>query len=101
MRANALWNEESVKRYGNDMVKTLLKSVREYKKPTFITLFFIILEVVIEVFIPMMTANLINTIQEGNAELSLLVRQGLILTALAVVSLCCGGIAGAACSKAS
>ena len=83
------------------MLKRLLRCVREYKKPTFITLFFIILEVVIEVFIPMMTANLINTIQEGNAELSLLVRQGLILTALAVVSLCCGGIAGAACSKAS
>ena len=83
------------------MLKRLLRCVREYKKPTFITLFFIILEVVIEVFIPMMTANLINTIQKGNAELSLLVRQGLILTALAVVSLCCGGIAGAACSKAS
>ena len=91
-----LWQKER-----SLMLKRLLRCVREYKKPTFITLFFIILEVVIEVFIPMMTANLINTIQEGNAELSLLVRQGLILTALAVVSLCCGGIAGAACSKAS
>ena len=39
------------------MFKKLAKCIREYKKPTFITLFFIILEVVIEVFIPFTKAS--------------------------------------------
>ena len=34
------------------MIKTILSSVREFKKPTFLTLFLMILEVIIEVLIP-------------------------------------------------
>lgn len=82
------------------MLKQLAKCIREYKKPTFITLFFIILEVVIEVFIPFTTANLVNAIKAG-AEMSYVVKNGVFLAILACLSLSCGAIAGFSCSKAS
>ena len=41
------------------MVKTLLKSVREYKKATILTPFFVALEVVMEVLLPFVMALLI------------------------------------------
>ena len=44
------------------MLKKLAKCVREYKLPTILTLIFIVAEVVIEVLIPFITANLINAI---------------------------------------
>ena len=82
------------------MIKRLLGSVREYKKPTYLTLFFIVLEAVIETAIPFITANLVNSIKNG-AQTGEVVRTGLILAGLAILSLCCGGIAGFTCSKAS
>ena len=41
------------------MNKTLLKSVREYKKQSFLTPFFVILEVFMEVLIPLEMAKLL------------------------------------------
>ena len=82
------------------MLKKLSKCIREYKKPTYVTLFFIILEVVIEVFIPFITANLVNAIKSG-AEMSFVVKNGVFLAILACLSLSCGAIAGYTCSKAS
>lgn len=82
------------------MLKRLSKCIREYKKPTFVTLFFIILEVIIEVFIPFITANLVNAIKSG-AEMSFVVKNGVFLAILACLSLSCGAIAGYTCSKAS
>ena len=40
------------------MIRRLMKSVREYKRPTVLTLIFIVGEAVIETFIPFITANL-------------------------------------------
>lgn len=82
------------------MLKQLAKCIREYKKPTFVSLFFITMEVVIEVFIPFITANLVNSIKAG-AEMSEVVKIGVFLALLACLSLSCGAIAGYACSKAS
>lgn len=82
------------------MIKQLAKCIREYKKPTFITLFFIVCEVVIEVFIPFITANLVNSIKAG-AEMSEVVKIGVFLAVFACLSLACGAIAGVTCSKAS
>ncbi len=82
------------------MLKQLAKCIREYKKPTFVSLFFITMEVVIEVFIPFITANLVNSIKAG-AEMSEVVKIGVFLAVLACLSLSCGAIAGYACSKAS
>ena len=48
------------------MNKTLLKSVREYKKQSFLTPFFVILEVFMEVLIPLEMAKIID-VGNGNA----------------------------------
>ena len=82
------------------MIKRLLGCVREYKLPTILTLIFIIGEVVIEVLIPFITADLVNSIKAG-AEMSELLATGGKLAIMAVISLTCGGIAAFACAKAS
>lgn len=82
------------------MLKKLLESIREYKKPSILTFVFILLEAVIECVIPFVTAELVNSLQKG-AEMTYVVKVGLLLLLMACVSLCCGGIASVTCSKAS
>ncbi len=82
------------------MIKTLSKSIREYKLPSILTLVFISLEVLIEVSIPFITANLVNNIKYG-APIEDVVKTGGALVLLALFSLCCGGIAAVSCAKAS
>ena len=75
------------------MNKTLLKSVREYKKQSVLAPFFVILEVLMEVLIPMEMAKIIDVgIMQGN--LSYIVRRGLILVIMAMLALYFGIIAG-------
>ena len=83
-----------------EMLKRLAACIREYKRPTILTLIFIIGEAVIETFIPFITADMVNHIKNG-AEMSSIVRTGLMLILLACISLACGGLAGFTCSKAS
>ena len=82
------------------MIKRLSASIREYKKPTIITLVLIVLEVVIECIIPFMTASLVNRIEAGTGMRDILITGG-ILIILAVVSLTFGGVAAVTASKAS
>ena len=82
------------------LIRKLLKSLREFKKPSYITLALMVLEVAIEVAIPFMTARLINNIKYG-MEMHELVKTGLILVLMAVVSLSCGAAGGYTCSKAA
>ena len=82
------------------MIKKLAKSIREYKKPSIITVLLMVGEVVIECLIPFITARLVNDIKAG-VELTVLLKTGLILVGLAIISLCCGGMAAYTCSKAS
>ncbi len=82
------------------MFKRLLKCVREYKGASILTLLFITGEAIIECFIPFITADLINTIEAG-AELPQIIKTGLLLILMAVISLCCGGVAAVTCAKAS
>ena len=82
------------------MYKRLLACVREYKKPTFITFALMVLEVGIEVAIPFITANLVNSIK-ANAPIEEVITTGLILVVMALVSLTCGGLGGFTCSKAA
>ncbi|MBE6733134.1 MAG: ABC transporter ATP-binding protein [Ruminococcaceae bacterium] len=82
------------------MIKTLAKSIREYKLPSILTLIFIIGEVLIEVAIPFITANLVNNIKDG-VPIEEVIKTGLWLVLMALISLCCGGIAALTCAKAS
>lgn len=83
------------------MIKKLSASVREYKRPTFLTLFFIICEVIIECLIPFITANMVNEIKSPQVSLTSVIYKGILLTVLAILSLCCGGAAGFFCARAS
>ena len=84
------------------MFKKFLASVREFKTPSILTLIFIIAEVVIEVFIPFITADLVNYIQETEVlEMTVIMRYGLLLVVMAMLSLTCGGVAAYTCAKAS
>ncbi|MBO7253936.1 MAG: ABC transporter ATP-binding protein [Clostridia bacterium] len=82
------------------MIKKLSKCIREYKLPTILTLLFIVGEVIIEVLIPFKTAALVDRIKDG-ADISLVIKDGIILAIMAVLSLISGGIAGYTCAKAS
>ena len=82
------------------MIRRLTKCIREYKAPTIWTLVLILAEVAIDVIIPFETANLINEVKAG-AELGGIVRVGLVLVLLAMISLVCGGAAGFTGSKAA
>ena len=75
------------------MIRQLTKCIREYKAPTIWTLVLILAEVAIDVIIPFETANLINEVKAG-AALDGIVRAGLILVLMALVSLGCGAAGG-------
>ncbi len=82
------------------MIKKLAESIREYKKPSILTLVFIVGEVIIECLIPFITANLVNEIKAG-AQMSGVLSTGGRLILMAILSLCCGGLAAYTCAKAS
>jgi len=82
------------------VIKRLSKCIREYKMPTVLTFVFIIAEAVIECLIPFLTAGLVDKLSSG-ADIATVIKSGAVLVAMAVVSLCCGGIAGITCAKAS
>lgn len=82
------------------MFKRFSQCIREYKKPTIITLIFITLEAVVETLIPFITAELVNKIKLG-ADIQTVVRVGILLLFMAVLSLTCGATAGFSCAKAS
>ncbi len=82
------------------MFRRLSRCVREYKRPTQLTLVFILLEAVLECLIPFVTADLVNRIQAGT-DMTEVLRIGLVLIVMALLSLVCGGAAGFTCARAS
>ena len=82
------------------MIRQLMGCIREYKKPTILTLVCMVGEVAIEVLIPFITAKLINEVKAG-AALDGIVRAGLVLMLMALVSLSCGAAGGLFGSRAS
>lgn len=82
------------------MIKVLAKSIREYKKPSLLAPILVSGEVVLECIIPFLTANLVNEIKNG-CSLGVIVQYGLVLIAMAALSLTFGALAGSACATAS
>lgn len=82
------------------MIKEISKSIREYKKSAIATPILVSLEVVIECIIPYLVARLVNEIKSG-CELSVIIRYGVILIIMAVLSLIFGAAAGSTCATAS
>jgi len=82
------------------MIKTLAKSVREYKRDSILTPLFMMGEVVMEVIITYLLADLIDLgVTAGN--LSYTVKQGLLLVGCALVSLLFGALSGRFAAVAS
>ena len=82
------------------MIKTMLRSLREFRRPTIVTLLLMLMEVFLDVLIPFYTADLVNQIKAG-AEMSAIVKLGLILLVMALLSLACGSGAGITGAQAS
>ena len=86
------------------MLKKLARCIREYKRPTILTLILMIGEAVVETLIPFVTATfLINRIQEDGKDLEIghILLWGGVLILMALVSLGCGGLAGFTSARAS
>ncbi len=82
------------------MLKTLAKSIREFKGKSILTPILVALEVVMECIIPFTAANLIESIREG-CTLPTIVDYGVRLVLMAIVSLTFGALAGRTCATAS
>lgn len=77
-----------------------MKSIREYKTPSLLAPFFVALEVVLEVIIPLLMANLIDDgIYQG--EMRLVYKIGIELIICAILSLIFGMLSGMFAAKAS
>ncbi len=75
------------------MNKTLLSSVREYKKQSVLAPIFVILEVLMEVLIPMEMAKIIDVGIAGG-DIGYIVQRGVILVCMAMLALWFGMMAG-------
>jgi len=82
------------------MYKELMKSIREYKKPSILSPIFVTIEVLMECIIPFYVAELVNQIKNG-CSIDVIVKYGCILVVMAGISLAGGVLAGSAAATAS
>ena len=82
------------------MVKTLFQSLREYKRASWQTALFAALEVVLEILLPFLTAQIIDQGIYGGS-MDALVKLGLSMIVLVVLGLVFGLVAGARAATAS
>ena len=82
------------------MIKKLTKSIREYKKDAILTPIFVAVEVILEVIIPLLMANLID---DGvyNGDMNMVYKIGIELIFCAILSLVFGMFSGIFAAKAS
>ena len=82
------------------MNRKLLRSVREYKRQSFLTPVLVALEVLMEVLIPLLMANIIDIgIMQG--DMGYIVKTGVLLVVMAVLALFFGAKAGQLAAIAS
>ena len=82
------------------MVKRLMKSIREFRVPSIKASIYVSLEVVMEVVIPLVMADLIDKGINGG-DMPYILKTGLILVLAALLSLCFGALAGKCSAMAS
>lgn len=82
------------------MIKTLMKSIREYKKPSLLAPLFVTGEVILEVIIPWLMANLIDYgVDLG--DMDYIVKTGVALIISCLISLLFGALSGKFAAEAS
>ena len=82
------------------MIKTLIKSLREFKTASLLSLLLMVGEVFFEVLIPFNTADMVNGIKAGEP-MADVVKTGIMLLFMALASLTCGGLGAFTSAKAS
>ena len=82
------------------MIKKLASYVKEYKKASILTPLFVVLEVVMEVIIPMLMSKIID-VGIPNKDIKYILEIGIFLTISAIMSLAFGMISGRFAAKAS
>ncbi len=84
------------------MIKTLLKSVREFKVVSIVTPLLVFFEVILECIIPFVIAEMVKMIESHETvQLGTVLKYGGVVVALAILSLLFGAIAGLTAAKAS
>ena len=81
------------------MLRKLMKSIREYKTASILSILFVTLESVMECALPLMTSKLVDQMNDKN--MSELTMYSIIIVVMAILSLVFGAAAGYFCSKAS
>ncbi len=81
------------------IIKILLKSLKEYKKPTILSMIYIVVEVAMECIIPLVMAQLIN--QMTGDQLRPIVINGIALLIFAFISLIFGALSAREAATAS
>ena len=82
------------------MLKTLMKSIREFKRYTILTPILVAIEVIVDCFIPFLIAEMVNEIKAG-CPLGTIAAYGGALIGLAVIAMLAGWGAGTTAAKAS
>ena len=82
------------------MVKTHFKQIKQYKKDSLLTIFFVVVEVILEILIPLFMAHIIDD-GISNRDINAVYKYGLIMFVIAIVTLSTGFLAGKYAAKAS
>lgn len=80
------------------MNRKLFRSIREYKKESILAPVFVVLEVFMEVLIPLLMANIID-IGIANGDMGYITKMGILLVVMAMLALFLGAIAGNMAAK--
>ena len=87
------------------IVKTLSKSIREYKRPSILSPIFVSFEVILECLMPLVIVEFLSELQygghEGSALMEVILVNGGILLGMAILSLICGMLSGRFAARAS
>jgi len=82
------------------VIKRLAGFVGEYLRSSLLAPFFVLLEVILDVLIPFIMADMIDYgIEVGN--MAVVAKYGILLIAMAIVALICGALSGRYCADAS
>ena len=82
------------------MIKKLASYIKEYKRSSILTPVFVILEVIMEVIIPLLMSKIID-IGIANSDIKYILEIGILLTLSAIMSLIFGMLSGRFAAKAS
>ncbi len=83
------------------MIRKLASYVKQYKIYAILTPVVMIGEVLMEVLIPMVTADIISSLESGVADAAYVAKKGLLMVLMSVVSLVFGALGGMLGSRAS